>query len=114
MVKRAATLMEESRNIRGGKGEVVMRHILDKGEMAGKGRLFCTMTLHPGDSIGHHLHEGDFETFYILSGQGTAVEEGARTGVSAGDVVHTRNGESHALENTGTEDLVLVALILFA
>jgi mannose-6-phosphate isomerase-like protein (cupin superfamily) len=48
----------------------------------------------------------------FLSGSGIANDNGTETPVTAGDVMITGGGASHALANTGTEDLVLLALIV--
>ncbi|WP_258358686.1 cupin domain-containing protein [Moorella sulfitireducens (nom. illeg.)] len=117
MIRRAQEIREETfTGFRGGQGEVKIAHILEanKNEFNDKGRLFARFTLAPGASIGWHQHNGDFETYYILSGQGTVNDNGTETTVKAGDMVLTRNGEYHSIINTGEEDLVFIALILFA
>lgn len=115
MLKRANELTQEVIvGLRGGKGNVITTKLLEGDQFQGKGRLFSKMVLKPGHSIGYHQHTGDIEAYYILSGQGTLNDNGAVTTVAAGDVVFTGNGESHAIENTGGDDLVFIALILFA
>ena len=83
-------------------------------QLQGKGRLFARNTIKPGSSIGNHLHKVDFETYYILSGEGTVDDNGVTSVVKAGDVVYTSGGDSHSIENTGKIDLEMIALILFA
>lgn len=115
MIKRATDLTPEAvAGLRGGKGSVVMTKLIEGAEFQGKGRLFSRMVLPPGCSIGLHQHTGDVEAFYILSGTGALDDNGTLTTVAAGDVVFTGNGESHAIENLGPDDLVFIALILFA
>ncbi|KJS23558.1 MAG: cupin [Clostridiaceae bacterium BRH_c20a] len=116
MLKKGSDLKREViQCLKGGKGEVELIHLLevDKNEFNGKGRLFARNTLKPGASIGFHKHEGDAETYYILSGEGTVNDNGTIKVVQAGDLVYTPHGESHSLENTGTTDLEFIALILF-
>lgn len=100
---------------RGGKGEVQITHFLevDKEDFNGKGRLFAKNVLKPGSSVGLHEHVGDSETYVILSGEGLVNDNGDQKSVKPGDVIITRNGEKHSIENTGTIDLELLALILF-
>ena len=100
---------------RGGKGEMQMTHFLEveKDEFNGKGRLFAKNTLKPGTSIGLHEHVGDSETYVILSGEGLVNDNGDQKLVKSGDVIITRNGEKHSIENTGSFDLEILALILF-
>ena len=115
MIKKADTLQPVTfQNRFGGQGEVTMKHLLTGEEFCGKGRLFSHNVIFPGSSIGFHQHHGDFETYYILKGEGIADDNGTKTPVKAGDVIYTKDGESHSIENTGTENLELIALVLFA
>lgn len=100
---------------RGGKGEMQMTHFLEveKDEFKGKGRLFAKNVLKPGCSVGLHEHIGDSETYVILSGEGQVNDNGELTFVKSGDVIITGSGEKHSIENTGTCNLELLALILF-
>lgn len=116
MIKRFDELKKEVvSNFRGGKGELEMTHFLEVGkdEFKGKGRLYCKNVLKPGSSIGLHEHVGDFETYVVLSGEGLINDNGEETPVKPGDVIITKNGEKHSLENTGSVDLEVMALILF-
>lgn len=104
-----------NKEMRGGKGEVTVRHLLNAPEeLCGKGRLFAQTTIPPGASIGRHPHNNEFETFYVVQGSGEYYDDGATLAFSAGDVLQTREGGAHSVVNTGSEDVVLVALILFA
>ncbi|HZK53702.1 MAG TPA: cupin domain-containing protein [Desulfosporosinus sp.] len=100
---------------RGGKGELQITHFLevDNNEFNGKGRLFAKNVLAPGTSIGLHEHTGDTETYVILSGEGLVNDKGDQKAVKSGDVIVTKNGEKHSIENTGTMNLEFLALILF-
>ena len=91
-----------------------MKPLLSLEEFHGKGRLLSHSVIYPGSSIGFHQHHGDFETYYILKGEGVADDNGVKTPVKAGDVIYTKDGESHSIENTGTENLEIIALVLFA
>ncbi len=98
----------------GGKGEVRLEHFLDKEDACGTGRLFAKSILSPGSSIGFHVHEGDFENYYILKGKAMVTEDdGSHHFLEPGDVIFTANGCGHAIENVGDEDLEYIALILF-
>lgn len=70
------------------------------------------MTLKPGDSIGLHKHDANEDTYIILAGTGTFTDgEGNEYIVGPQSVTIAVAGESHALKNTGTEDLVFIDLI---
>lgn len=97
-----------------GKGEITVRNLLNgPEEMSGKGRVFAHTTVHPGSAIGYHVHKGDSETYYILSGTGRYLDNGAEVMVHAGDVTYTAPGEGHGIEAVGEEPLELIALILY-
>ena len=116
MIKHLGELRKDTIfGFRGGKGEMQMTHFLEveKDEFNGKGRLFAKNVLKPGTSIGLHEHVGDSETYVILSGEGLVNDNGNQKLVKPGDVIITRNGEKHSIENTGTFDLEILALILF-
>lgn len=101
-------------NMKGGQGLLHITNILQEGDFHGKGRLFTHSLLKPGVSIGTHPHDGEFEVYYILSGEGTYNDNGVNKIVRTGDVTVCPSGEVHGLENTGSEDLNMIALILFA
>ncbi len=72
---------------------------------------FRKRVLPRGAGIGLHQHHKD-EIYYVLSGRGRYVLDGAVHEVSAGDAMLTRPGSTHAIEQTGEQDLVL--LIMYA
>ena len=46
-------------NMAGGKGHVIIKHILGDKEMHGNCRMYAEVTLEPGCSLGYHEHHGD-------------------------------------------------------
>ena len=104
---------EQVPNMRGGKGTILLDHLLEKEDFFQTGRLFAINTVKPGCSVGVHTHQGDFEVYFITSGQGSFSDNGKISLVGPGDICLTRDGESHGIENTGTEDLVFLAVIIF-
>ena len=70
------------------------------------------MTLQPGASIGYHPHTNNEDAYIIVSGEGVFTDaDGQEKEVKAGDVTIARKGDSHALKNTGTEDLIFLDII---
>ncbi|WP_411849379.1 GDSL-type esterase/lipase family protein [Stenotrophomonas sp. LGBM10] len=63
--------------------------------------------LHKGAGIGLHPQHKD-EIYYIVSGQGSYVLDGRQYDVAAGDALLTRTGSSHALQQVGEQDLVVL------
>lgn len=115
MIKRAGTITEQIRpEMFGGKGEVKFIHLLENEEFQGKGRVFARSIVKPGCSIGNHTHKGDIEAYYVLKGEGVYSDNGTETILKSGDLAFTDNGQSHAIENKGTEDLEMIALVLFS
>ncbi|MCE5197105.1 MAG: cupin domain-containing protein [Negativicutes bacterium] len=110
--KEATLVVKQS--VKGGKGAIAMRQLMEEQDFAGTGRLFNVMTLKPGDSVGHHTHEGDWEAYYILAGQGYYLDNGKECRVEAGDFALCRDGDSHYVLNDSNEDLVLLAIVIYS
>ena len=98
--------------IQGGKGVCRVKHLTDREGLYGHGRMFAQVTIPVGCSIGDHPHTGETEFYYILKGQGLFNDNGGKKAVAAGDICATGFGEVHGLENTGAEDLEMIALIV--
>lgn len=97
-----------------GTGEITVRSLLNGAEEMGqKGRVFAHTTVYPGSAIGYHIHNGDSETYYILSGTGRYNDNGTYATVSAGDVTYCAPGEGHGMECISDEPLEMIALILY-
>lgn len=100
-------------NFLGGTGLLTNTHFLDNENACGTGRLFAKSILTPGSSIGYHTHNGDFETYYILSGKALVSDNGREYILEQGDTILCNNGESHSIKNIGNSNLEYIALILF-
>lgn len=113
MVKRGTVMEREVRDrMRGGAGSVEILHVFRQEELGGAARLFARLRLLPGASIGHHVHDGENEVYYVLSGTGVIVEDGVATELGPGDASLTGGGAGHALENRGSGPLEVMAVIL--
>ena len=104
------TVIKENAN--GGKGQVVIKHILDEKELNGKCKMFAEVTIAPGCSLGYHEHHNESETYYIIKGEGEYSDNGELRRVTVGDRTFTPDGCGHGISNTGNEDLVFMALII--
>lgn len=97
-----------------GTGNITVRDILENPEeMYQKGRVFCHTTVHAGSGLGYHVHHGESETYYILSGHGTFNDNGVLAPVGPGDILFTGDGTGHSIEATEGEDIEMIALILY-
>lgn len=112
VIKPESMRSEKIENMRGGKGEVEILHLLDKELMLGKARLFAKLSVRPGSSVGFHRHDNEFEIFYILSGEGIFNDNGVSKPIRAGDICFTNSGESHSIENVSQKDLEFLAVIV--
>lgn len=98
----------------GGASEITVRSLLNgPEEMGRKGRVFGHTTVYPGSEIGYHVHHGDSETYYILSGRGRYNDNGTITEIGAGDVAYCAPGEGHGLACIGDKPVEMIALILY-
>ncbi len=92
-------------NFNGGEGVFFARMQIDELGKILKGRL------PKGASIGEHVHATSSETIFILSGEGTAVCDGAEEKLRAGDCHYCPKGSKHTLRNEGEEDLIFYAVV---
>lgn len=113
MIKRAEQMeVEIKHQMRGGKGEVELLHIMQQADLGGKCRLMARVTMAPGCSIGEHVHQNEEEIFYIISGKALINDNGTPVEVGPGDAVLTGGGSKHAVENIGDIPLTMMAVIL--
>ncbi|MFE0176170.1 cupin domain-containing protein [Streptomyces sp. NPDC059002] len=64
----------------------------------------------PGGLSGEHRHTRTEEMYILLTGEGEALLNGSPHPVRAGELILTGLGATHALRNTGTEDLSWLTL----
>ena len=113
MVRKPSDMPFEVRpQMRGGQGEVTIRHLFQPAEFGARVRLCARLTLPAGASIGSHTHAEEDEVYLVVAGRGLLAEDGGRTTpVQAGDAILTGKGASHAIRNDGAEPLEIVAFI---
>lgn len=112
MKQTSENFVKDIRNhMRDGKGEVTISHMF-KGNLPGKCRLFAQVTLEPDCSIGYHVHKDETEFYYIQKGNATVDDDGEARQVKQGDVIMTKNGHGHSIENTGDTTMEMIAVII--
>jgi len=100
--------------MKGGPGHAIATKILlNDDELYGNGRLFNELVLEKNCGVGWHVHQGDGETYLMLSGECEYNDNGAVTTVRAGDVTFTGDGEGHSITNLRDEPAKFIALILY-
>ena len=87
-----------------GTGEILVRSLLN-----GEDEMYKAGS----SAIGYHIHNGESETYYILSGTAKYNDNGVIKTVTAGDVTFTGSGEGHGIEAIGNEPVEMIALILY-
>ena len=113
MIKKSFEQVTEVRkNMRGGTGEVTIRHYFNKDEINASCRLCAQLVLAPGAGIGLHEHTNEDEVFIIQQGEAMVTDEGKEIKLQAGDSILTGNGASHAIKNIGNDNLLITAVIM--
>jgi mannose-6-phosphate isomerase-like protein (cupin superfamily) len=95
-----------------GKTAFTLYDLSDFTGMNPKVKLFSRVEIEVGEQVAYHIHQGNAESYYILSGEGLYDDNGSVRAVSAGAITFTPSGSGHALKNIGKDKLVFVALIL--
>ncbi len=104
--------VRQVKNAQGGEGEVTFTDWLLPEDVPGHGRVFSKLVIPPGASIGYHEHSGEFEAYYVISGEATVNDNGEEIVLREGDMHMCRDGAGHETKNKGDRDLVLWALIM--
>ncbi len=65
--------------------------------------------LEPGERSVKHHHKETEETYYVGSGEGCIIVGNKRHEVKARDYVLVHTGQSHRIENTGSEPLIILS-----
>lgn len=112
MYKKLNQLKTEAKLNNLGKEKMYMTDLADFDASDPRIRLFSLIQLKPGEEVEYHMHVGESETYFILSGKGVYNDNGNKVEATPGMVTLTPSGEGHALKNIGDEMLSFVALIL--
>lgn len=92
-------------NFKGGEKETLARMYFDGLNRIMMGRL------HPGASIGLHVHDTSSEVIFITRGQGHVLYDGEMLPVHAGSVHYCPKGHEHSLINDSEADLEFSAVV---
>ena len=76
-------------------------------------KQFSYVEIDVGEEVPFHVHEGNAENYYIISGEGLYNDNGKEIPVSDGVITFTPSGEGHALKNVGKDKLCFIALVLW-
>lgn len=99
------------KNLHAGEGEVEISKVLDDDDVEGL-KLFATVTVPPGGSIGYHQHLTESEGYYILSGVAEFIDaDGKPKEVESGELCLITKGQSHGIRNIGDTELRFLAIV---
>lgn len=94
-------------------GNPVNEPLIDEAQRGRNCEMFSKITVPPGVHTRYHMHDGNFEVYYVLSGEAVYIGDGQRRTVRAGDVTYTGSGHWHCFDNSeGKEPLVFLAVIV--
>ena len=112
MYKELKQLKTETKLNNAGKEKMFKTNLADFDAADPRIRLFSLIQVKPGEEVEYHMHVGESETFFILSGRGIYNDNGNKIEVTPGMVTLTPSGQGHAIKNIGDEMLVFIALIV--
>ena len=112
MIKKKEELVITTESNAAGQVKLLLSNLADFQGKNEKLRTFALAELKPGEEVEFHIHTGECESYYIISGEGMYNDNGKEVPVSCGTVTFTPSGEGHGIKNTGTTMLTFVALIL--
>lgn len=112
MYKKMEELTTQTKLNNEGKEKMLKTNLADFEGWDPKVRLYSLVQVKPGEEVEYHMHIGESETFFILSGKGIYNDNGNKIDAVPGMVTHTPSGQGHSIKNTGDETLVFIALII--
>lgn len=96
---------EEKHNFKGGTGTLHIQ-AADDGQVR-----IQRVVVHPGGSLGMHVHEGNCEVVYVVSGGGKVLDGDDEYRLEPGLVTYCPEGKRHSIINDTEDDLELFAVI---
>lgn len=95
-----------------GKEKMLKTNLADFDAWDPKVRLYSLIQVKPGEDVDFHMHMGESETFFFLSGKGIYNDNGSKVDIVPGMVTFTPSGQGHSVKNTGDEMLIFIAMIV--
>lgn len=94
--------------LRGGEGKVYLKKV---NPTLSNMKMYATITIPKGSSIGIHTHEIDEEVIYCLKNKGVIIVDGKESEFNEGMISICKRGRNHSIKNIYDEDLVLLAVV---
>ena len=112
MYKKLNQLITQTKLNNEGKEKMLKTNLADFDLWDPKVRLYSLIQVKPGEEVDFHMHVGESETFFFLSGKGIYNDNGTKVDIAPGMVTFTPSGQGHSVKNTGDEMLTFIALIV--
>lgn len=112
MIKRIDEIKVGTEENREGNVKMFLSDLKDFDGLSDKVGLYAMVRLLPGEEVEFHVHTGETEIYYILSGKALYDDNGEKTELDAGDVTFTPDGSGHGIKNIGQETLRFMALVV--
>jgi mannose-6-phosphate isomerase-like protein (cupin superfamily) len=112
MYKRIEELKTQTNLNNEGKERMFKTNLADFEKWNPMATLFSLIQVKPGEEVNYHMHVGDSEAYFFLSGKGVYNDNGNEVEIESGMVTFTASGEGHSVKNTGDNMLSFIALIL--
>lgn len=112
MYKKMKELKTQTKLNNLGKEKMLKTNLADFDLWNPKIRLYSLIQVKPGEEVDYHMHMGESETFFFLSGKGIYNDNGNKVEITPGMVTFTPSGQGHSVKNTSDEMLTFTALIL--
>ena len=112
MIKRKDEItIKETKNSQG-ISAIIHHDLRDFDGMNEKVRMFSHVSILPNEKVNYHVHQNEFECYYVLSGKGLYNDNGEEVEITEGTITYTPSGCGHGLVNTGDAPLEFIALIV--
>lgn len=112
MYKKIQDLKTKTKLNNEGKEKMFLTDLADFDASDPKIKAYALVQLKPGEAVDYHVHIGESETYFILSGRASYNDDGNIIEAVPGTVTLTPSGHGHGIKNTGDEMLVFIALVV--
>lgn len=112
MIKRIDEIKVTTEENKEGNVKMFLSDLRDFNGLNDKVDLYALIRLLPGEEVEYHIHTGETEIYYILSGKALYDDNGEKIELDVGDVTFTPDGSGHGIKNIGQETLKFMALVV--
>lgn len=112
MIKNKENIAVTTENNSEEKVKMYLHNLSDFDGVGEKLKMYAHAKLLPGEEVEFHVHDGESEIYYVLSGNALYDDNGTKVKIGAGDVTFTPSGSGHGIANIGKETLEFMALVV--